>query len=211
MSRLSIVDLFVLHLITVKSGRKNGVYDVETIAALHLLGLHKLPKSYDIRRMAHTSDSPHTHSGRPCIPQDIDQFLDEAEELVTNNGQRMTKIRRKVLRLLAENSAPSKAYDLLANLDGEGAAKPPTIYRALEFLQEAGLAHKIESLNAYVACGHASHNHSAIFLICGSCETAEELNAEKTTSTLNTEVSTAGFSLDRAVIEVRGTCRNCAS
>ena len=123
----------------------------------------------------------------------------------------MTRIRRKVLRLLLESSAPAKAYDLLANLDGEGSAKPPTIYRALDFLQETGLAHKIESLNAYVACGHASHNHSAVFLICDTCHGAEELHATATSSALRSETEAAGFKMERAVIEVRGICRDCAA
>lgn len=161
--------------------------------------------------MAHTFDTSHSHSGRPCSPEDVDMFLTQAEALVTEQGQRMTKIRRKVLRLLLENPAPSKAYDLLEKLDGEGAAKPPTIYRALEFLQDAKLAHKIESLNAYVACGHTSHSHSPLFLICDTCENAEELHAENTSNALNQEVTAAGFKLDKAVIELRGVCKDCAA
>jgi Fur family zinc uptake transcriptional regulator len=106
---------------------------------------------------------------------------------------------------------PAKAYDLLANLDGEGAAKPPTIYRALDFLQEAGLVHKIESLNAYVACGHTSHSHSAVFLICDACKGAEELHATDTSEALRAETRAAGFRMTRAVVEVRGTCRNCTA
>ena len=155
---------------------------------------------------AHT----HDHINTPCSPQDVDAFMTEAEEITSRKGQRMTRIRRKVLRLLLESKAPSKAYDLLANLDGEGAAKPPTVYRALDFLQEVGLAHKIESLNAYVACGHASHSHSAVFLICDTCGRAEELHAVNTASSLETETSNAGFKISQAVIEARGACRQCA-
>lgn len=156
---------------------------------------------------------PHTHgpANTPCSPADTDAFLAEAEALVMRQGQRMTKIRRKVLRLLLESEGPAKAYDLLGNLDGEGAAKPPTIYRALDFLQEAGLVHKIESLNAYVACGHTSHSHSAVFLICDQCHTAEELHAVATSNALKAETRAAGFQMTRAVVEVRGTCRNCAA
>ena len=99
--------------------------------------------------MAHAHPDTHIHANTPCSPQDVEAFLTEAETLAARRGQRLTKIRRKVLRLLLESSEPSKAYDLLANLDGEGSAKPPTVYRALDFLQDVGLAHKIESLNAY--------------------------------------------------------------
>ena len=97
--------------------------------------------------MAHAEPHTHAHANTPCSPQDVDAFLAEAETLAAERGQRMTKIRRKVLRLLLESDEPSKAYDLLANLDGEGAAKPPTVYRALDFLQEQGLAHQPQALS----------------------------------------------------------------
>lgn len=161
--------------------------------------------------MVQTHPHPGVQANTPCSPQDVDAFLQEAEALATRKGQRLTKIRRKVLQLLLESSEPSKAYDLLANLDGEGSAKPPTVYRALDFLQEVGLAHKIESLNAYVACGHASHKHSAVFLICDECGAAEELHAVATTDALRAETGAAGFTMRHAVIEARGTCRACSA
>ena len=157
--------------------------------------------------MAHTHAD--THANTPCSPEDAETFLAEAEELVRNKGQKLTPIRRKVLHLLFDSAEPAKAYDLLANLDGEGAAKPPTVYRALDFLQEMGLAHKIESLNAYVACGHTKHEHSAVFLICETCGGAEELHAEETSAALSKETSSAGFAIQNAVIEARGICRKC--
>lgn len=160
-------------------------------------------------RMAHTH--VHDHANTPCSPQDAEAFLVEAEKLVSAKGQKLTPIRRKVLQLLLQSEEPAKAYDLLANLDGEGAAKPPTVYRALDFLQEMGLAHKIESLNAYVACGHANHEHSAVFLICQSCGGAEELHAVATSEALSKETNSAGFVIQNAVIEARGTCRKCAA
>lgn len=159
--------------------------------------------------MAHSH--AHIHANTPCSPREAEAFLTEAEALVEKKGQKLTRIRRKVLHLLLESREPAKAYDLLANLDGEGSAKPPTIYRALDFLQEMGLAHKIESLNAYVACGHTSHAHSAVFIICDTCGSAEELHAVATGTALDKETSAAGFSVRSAVIEARGVCRNCAA
>lgn len=129
--------------------------------------------------------------------------------IAERKGQKLTKIRRKVLELLASSEEPAKAYDLLANLDGEGSAKPPTVYRALDFLQSVGLAHKIESLNAYVACGHTSHKHSAVFLICETCGGAEELHADATSTALSQETQAAGFQMTNSIIEARGICRNC--
>ncbi len=159
--------------------------------------------------MAHTH--AHSNANTPCSPQDTEAFLAEAEVLVRQRGQKLTRIRRKVLQLLIESPEPAKAYTLLDNLDGEGAAKPPTIYRALDFLQEVGLAHKIESLNAYVACGHASHSHSAVFLICEACGAAEELHAIGTSKALAAETDAAGFTVNQAIIEARGLCRKCAA
>ena len=162
--------------------------------------------------MAHMAHSHSlTHANTPCSPREADVFLSEAEQLVAAKGQKLTKIRRKVLHLLLDSKEPAKAYDLLAQLDGEGAAKPPTIYRALDFLQEMGLAHKIESLNAYVACGHAQHAHSAVFIICDACGGAEELHAVATSEAMNREAKAAGFSVRNAVIEARGICRKCAA
>lgn len=158
-----------------------------------------------------SSQSIHSHALGPCSPSDVEEFLTEAEAMTARRGQRLTPIRRKVLRLLVESVEPSKAYDLLANLDGEGAAKPPTVYRALDFLQEAGLAHKIESLNAYVACGHASHSHSAVFLICNQCGGAEELHAQRSSQALQEEAAAAGFIVSQAVMEARGVCRQCTA
>nr|WP_070961718.1 transcriptional repressor [Hyphomonas sp. Mor2] len=151
------------------------------------------------------------HANTPCSPGETDAFLEEAEAQVEARGQKLTRIRRKVLQLLLDSEGPAKAYDLLANLDGEGAAKPPTVYRALDFLQEMGLVHKIESLNAYVACGHTSHAHSAVFIICDTCGGAEELHAVETGQALSTETDAAGFKMRTSVIEARGICRKCPS
>lgn len=152
-----------------------------------------------------------TDSHLDCAPTDVEEALKEAEAVCEARGARLTKIRRKVLSLMLEHREPAKAYDLLQKLDGEGAAKPPTVYRALEFLLEMGLAHKIESLNAYVACGHWGHRHMAVFLICDKCSSISELHADKTHAALDEEVSAAGFKRTSSVIEVHGECAACAS
>jgi len=152
-----------------------------------------------------------TDSHLDCAPTDIDDALAEAEAVCEVKGARLTKIRKKVLQLMLEHKEPAKAYDLLQRLDGEGAAKPPTIYRALDFLLEMGLAHKIESLNAYVACGHWGHKHMAVFLICDACHTVSELHADKTHAALDEELSATGFERTSSVIEVHGVCVKCAA
>lgn len=151
----------------------------------------------------------HHPANTPCSPQETAVFLQEAEAHVAARGQKLTPIRRKVLELLLESAAPAKAYDLLELLDGEGSAKPPTVYRALDFLLDTGLAHKIQSLNAYVACGHTSHSHTAAFLICQSCGSATELHANQTIAALHKEAQATKFVPENTVIEVRGTCVEC--
>ncbi len=121
----------------------------------------------------------------------------------------MTPVRRRVLELLLSSDKPAKAYDLLQDLGASGAAKPPTIYRALDFLLEMGLAHKIESLNAFVACGHTGHRHAAAFLICDTCRVAQELHANDTFASLEKEASGVDFTVRNVVIEVRGLCADC--
>lgn len=150
-----------------------------------------------------------TTSHLSCSPVDTDAALADADRICEARQARMTPIRRRVLELLLKAKAPAKAYDLLAQLGDEGAAKPPTIYRALDFLLELGLAHKIESLNAYVACGHRDHRHAAVFLICDICHSAQELHADATIAALKAESAEVDFQLRSAVLEVRGVCAQC--
>ena len=152
--------------------------------------------------MAHSH--PHTHANTPCSPQEAEAFLLEAEQMVEAKGQKLTRIRRKVLHLLLESEEPAKAYDLLANLDGEGAAKPPTVYRALDFLMTAGLVHKVEALNAFVGCSHAHDDGGAELFICSTCGSVEERHGAP--EPVN---APAGFMIQRSVVEHFGQCANC--
>ena len=144
-----------------------------------------------------------------CAPADVDASLQEAEQLCRRKGGRMTPLRRQVLKLLLEAAGPSKAYDLLDKLDKEGAAKPPSVYRSLDFLLEMGLAHRIESLNAFVPCGHWGHGHAAVFLICLKCGSAGELHPDASLAALTREIEGVGFESERMMIEVRGVCAEC--
>ncbi len=145
-----------------------------------------------------------------CAPHAVADSLRQAEKLCEQRGGRLTPLRRRVLTLLLESEGPAKAYDLLGQLGEDGAAKPPSVYRSLDFLLEMGLAHRIESLNAFVACGHWGHGHAAVFLICDACGSAGELHAGDSAKKLTQEVEATKFKLRSAVIEVRGLCPNCA-
>lgn len=129
-------------------------------------------------------------------------------------GQRLTAPRRRVLEQLLEAGQPVKAYDLIAAFGAGGPpAKPPTVYRALEFLSKQGFAHRIESLNAYVACRHSSsaegeENHAAAFLICDCCGATREIDPAVLGS-IERAADTAGFTVQAVTIEAHGLCADC--
>jgi Fur family zinc uptake transcriptional regulator len=151
-----------------------------------------------------------SHAHLACAPVAVADSLREAEALCEQRGGKLTPLRKKVLTLLLESEGPAKAYDLLGQLGEDGAAKPPSVYRSLDFLLEMGLAHRIESLNAFVACGHWKHGHAAVFLICDKCGAAGELHAGDSIRKLTQEVEGVNFKMRSAVIEVRGLCAECA-
>lgn len=125
-------------------------------------------------------------------------------------GLRLTPLRKRVLELVADSHGPAKAYDLLDQLRGvhDGAA-PPTVYRALDFLLEHGFVHKVESINAYVACPHPGGTHTAQFLVCDRCGSAVELDSAELPSLLASLARERHFAAERLVVEVHGTCSAC--
>ncbi len=123
-------------------------------------------------------------------------------------GERLTAPRERVLELLLEASGPSKAYDLMAAFGpGENSAKPPTVYRALDFLTRQGFAHRIESLNAYVACRREG-GHSAAFLICDCCGVTREFDPGEGEAVAS-EARRDGFALSGVTLEAHGLCADC--
>ncbi len=121
----------------------------------------------------------------------------------------MTGPRRRVLELLLASGEPVKAYDLIAAYGADGqAAKPPTVYRALEFLERLGLAHRIASISAYVACSHGERAHAAAFLICDCCGAAVEVSPPAAAG-LAGPAEQNGYVLERVTIEGHGLCADC--
>ncbi len=143
--------------------------------------------------------------------QHCDSFIDQVRAQCQRRGARLTPTREHVLRLLVDQQKPVKAYDLLALFkhDQAGAA-PPTIYRALEFLVVQGFVHKLESINAFVSCGHLDATHQGQFLICDHCETAVELDDASLSARIQQAAKKRGFHPERQTIEVHGLCRSCA-
>lgn len=140
----------------------------------------------------------------------INDAMARAHQLCKSNGARLTPVRQRVLELIWQSHQPLGAYQLLEQLAKEGFnSAPPTIYRALEFLLEQGLAHRITSLNAFTGCSHPGCNHQGYFLICRSCGGAEELPTDLLTEPLKQQVSRRGFLVESETVELTGLCPNC--
>jgi Fur family zinc uptake transcriptional regulator len=134
-----------------------------------------------------------------------------AEARCVERGQRLTAIRRKVLAALLDSHKALGAYDIIEQLSPSGLRLAPiTTYRALEFLQENGLVHRIASRNAFIAC---VHNHNAedpvVFMICEACGVIGEASSAEVTATLAAAAQRAGFRPKSPVIEMTGICAHC--
>ncbi len=140
----------------------------------------------------------------------VETALAKAERACAASGRRLTPLRRRVLELIWASHLPVKAYDLLALLGQERAqAAPPTVYRALDFLLEAGLIHRLTSLNAYIGCGEPLEGHVSQFLICTQCGTVAELAAPQLSAYVDECARRLHFKVVRETIEVAGECRDC--
>lgn len=149
--------------------------------------------------------APHDHSA--CV----EAALAAAEERCANEGLRFTPVRRKVLELLLREHRAIGAYALLDLLREAGfPSQPPVAYRALDFLSEHGFAHKIERLNAFVACAHPGANHSPAFMICRKCDAVAEAFSAPAKGALGAAARAAGFQIERTVVEAEGICPACA-
>lgn len=140
----------------------------------------------------------------------IRNAISVAEQLCLSRGVQLTPIRHKILELIWNSHKAVKAYDLLDQIRPvNDAAKPSTVYRALDFLLEQGLIHRVESLNAFVGCHCSGTQHDQLLLICTACHTVEERAAPDVLSALATELSGAGFVPQRKTIEIHGLCKSC--
>jgi Fur family transcriptional regulator, zinc uptake regulator len=136
--------------------------------------------------------------------------LDRAEALTKATGARLTPVRRRVLEILLEEHKALGAYDVLSRLAQDGFGnQPPVAYRALEFLVDQGLAHRIQRLNAFTACVHPGEDHAPAFLICRNCHMVAEAEATAARASLDTEAARAGFLIERSTIEALGLCPTC--
>ncbi len=158
-----------------------------------------------------SAEAGHSHSLTHDHNQCVDKALGTAAQLCVARGVQLTPIRRQVLELIWESHKAVKAYELLDRLKPlMDAAKPATIYRALDFLIEQGLIHRVESLNAFVGCSCSAQQHEQLLLICNDCGEVEERSAPDVMQALSQEIKQAGFTAHSKAIEIHGLCATCA-
>lgn len=146
----------------------------------------------------------HDHSG--CI----EHALADAKNLCSARNLRFTPIRELVLKTIWQSHKPLGAYELLPALAEAGFnSAPPTVYRALDFLQEQGLVHRIALLNAFIGCPHPNDTHEGSFLICKQCNNAVEIEAVGVSREVNKQAKLLGFIPEQQSIEVLGICPEC--
>lgn len=145
------------------------------------------------------------HDHRRCV----NRGLKEADTYCRLHKLRFTEVRRRTLGILLESHSAMGAYDVLERLKAEGlGSKPPIAYRALGFLLDNGFIHRIERLNAYVACSHPGSSHDPAFLICTECNSVAE-TALSPTGGLAETAKESGFEIQNTILEAEGQCPGC--
>ncbi|MTH77172.1 Fur family transcriptional regulator [Paracoccus aestuariivivens] len=154
-----------------------------------------------------TQDPFHAHDHDHCAAS----VLRRAEEQARQEGVRLTPVRRRVLEILLESHRAMGAYEVLERLALEGFGKqPPVAYRALDFLVEQGLAHRVRRLNAYAACLSNQRDHTPAFLICRLCEQVAEADTPQMREALAALAAAHDLTIERSTVEILGICARCA-
>ena len=154
----------------------------------------------------HTAFAPHDHSA--CAHD----AMAMAERRLEGAGRRLTPVRRRALQILLDSPRALGAYEVLERLVADGFAnQPPVAYRALEFLEDQGLVHRIRRLNAFTACMHVGEVHAPAFLICRTCHAVAEAPAADVAEALDAAARVLGFTVERSTIEALGLCPACRS
>ncbi len=148
----------------------------------------------------------HDHDG--CV----EQAMQNAVRICDHRGLRLTAQRRRVLELVWNSHKPVGAYEILNALNSDGKrAGPPTVYRALDFLIEANLVHRLDSLNAFVGCPDPNSPHTGQFLICRHCRSVAELDDQAISDLIISSAAATGFVAEEQTLEVQGVCVACSN
>lgn len=185
--------------------------------------MRKFPVAGKSSRMIHYNNLTECHAMSEksdvskCTAPDRENKSDRAqrallsaEQQCADRGLRLTPVRRKVLEILLEDQRALGAYAILDVLREAGlGSQPPAVYRALDFLSDVGLVHKIERMNAFVACDHPSESHAPVFLICRVCDNVAEAHTALAEDSLGALAGAAGFQIERTIVEAEGVCPKC--
>lgn len=162
--------------------------------------------------MQNKCTDPHHHhakSSQLCH----EHTLTKIEQICAKRNIRLTPQRKAVIQLMLKADRAMSAYDLLDQLrEIEPQAKPPTIYRALDFLIEQAFIHKVESINSYILCPNFDDlSHISILFICNKCQTIHEEHSSVIEQALQTIAAERQFTIQHSILEIQGTCQSCLS
>ena len=151
------------------------------------------------------------HGAHGAYAHDAAELLARAERLCTDRRLQLTRTRRRVLETVAGAGGPLGAYDIAERLSEPGArVAPVSVYRALDFLTELGLVHRIASRNAFVPCDHEhAPGEAAVFMICRTCGGVDETVSREIERGLDRTLASAGFTPASRIVEVEGECGAC--
>lgn len=139
------------------------------------------------------------------------QILQSYNKYCEEQSLRASKPREEVLSIIASANKPMTAYEILDELGKViKSPKPPTVYRALESLSAHGFIHRIESLNAYIACDENHRHQGSQFMICDSCGHVDEIHLCSIPESLQKQAASKNFETAYWNVELHGTCKNCA-
>ena len=145
---------------------------------------------------------------------DTTAFIDSANAHCEKNGAKLTDLRRQILDLVLQHEGVVKAYQILGDLQKTRAsAAPPTVYRALDFLVEQGILHRVDALNGYVVCQHLDdaqhHEHANVIVTCRDCGRVDEMLADAGVQALRQSCLAQGFEMDNQQLLLNGHCTEC--
>lgn len=141
----------------------------------------------------------------------VETALRTAAEVCARRGLKLTPVRQRILEIVWRAHDPIGAYEILAELAKErDKAAPPTVYRALEFLIEAGLVHRIDSLNAFIGCESPQRPHVAQFFVCRQCQRVLQIDEPAVSDTLAAQARERGFHIEPTTLEIKGLCEACS-